>query len=75
MIADKEHQSQRQNELRAEWERLYDALIRNVNELKREDNHKLLLKRTLYIIKLVLRLSDIKEEDILIDNLNSGGLR
>ena len=75
MIADREHQSQRQNELRTEWERDYDALIRNVNKLKREDDYTDLITRTLHIIRLVLRLSDIKQEDIYIDNLNSGGPR
>lgn len=72
MIAEKEHQSERQNELRLEWQREYDYLIENVNRLKREDNHTSVLSRTLHILRLVLILSDIKEEDIYIDNLNEG---
>ena len=68
-------QSQRQDELNSEWKILYEALISNVKTLKREDNHTSVTKRTLYIIKIVLGLSDIKEEDVYIDNLNSGGPR
>ena len=72
MITEKEHQSERQNELRLEWEREYDYLIMNVNRLKCEDDYTSALNRTLHILRLVLILSDIKEEDIYIDNLNEG---
>ena len=58
MIGEK-GQSQRQDELISEWVKYYNLLITEVNKLKKEDNHTARLARTLQIIRIVIKLSDI----------------